>query len=175
MRYGTVSTCRTSCNATDTFAESAPRTTSFSVFSTAASHPIVQHEWGKTLWVTCGRRLGKDFLTLLQIGLVRSRVRPVCAARVAAGPNAVRGSGPNPSHAFKDALTLAGSPDPRNDRICITSFALANLVELVRLCCCRRQQFRLGELLATHHHGPSHSRDLVGERDSGDFDRPASH
>jgi len=38
------------------------------------------------------------------IGRVRSRVRPVCAARVAAGPNAVRGLGPNPSHAFKDAL-----------------------------------------------------------------------
>ena len=71
--------------------------------------------------VTCGRRLGKNFLTLLQIGRVRSRVRPVCAARVAAGPNALRGSGPNPSHAFKDALTLAGSPEPRNDRICITS------------------------------------------------------
>jgi hypothetical protein len=40
---------------------------------------------------------------------------------MAAGPNAVRGSGPNPSHAFKDALTQAGSPDPRNDRFCITS------------------------------------------------------
>src|SRR5262249_39439470 len=34
---------------------------------------------------------------------------------------ALRGSGPNPSHAFEDALTLAGSPDPRNDRVCITS------------------------------------------------------
>jgi hypothetical protein len=70
---------------------------------------------------TCGRRLGKNFLTLLQIGRVRSRVRPVCAADVATGPNAVRGSGPNPSHAFKDAFTLAGSPAPRNDRLCITS------------------------------------------------------
>ena len=45
----------------------------------------------------------------------------VDAARVAAGPNALRGSGPNRSHAFEDALTLAGSPDPRNDRVCITS------------------------------------------------------
>jgi predicted PurR-regulated permease PerM len=46
-------------------------------------------------WVTCGRRLGKNFLTFCSIGRVRSRVRPVCAADVAAGPNALRGSGPN--------------------------------------------------------------------------------
>src|SRR5262249_9356688 len=54
-------------------------------------------------------------------GRVRSCVRPVDAARMAAGPNALRGSGPNPKHAFGDALTQAGSPDPRNDRVCITS------------------------------------------------------
>ena len=46
------------------------------------------------LWVTCGRRHGKSFLTLLQhwSGAV------ICAAclcgRVAAGHNALRGSGP---------------------------------------------------------------------------------
>src|SRR5262252_8118062 len=41
---------------------------------------------------------------------------------MAAGPNALRGLGPNPKHAFeRDALTQAGSPDPRNDRVCITS------------------------------------------------------
>src|SRR6516165_1279058 len=40
---------------------------------------------------------------------------------MAAGPNALRGSGPNPTRAFEDALTLAGSPDPRNDHVCITS------------------------------------------------------
>jgi hypothetical protein len=44
---------------------------------------------------------------------VRSCVRPVCAAGLAAGPNALRGSGPT--------LTQTGSPDPRNDRFCITS------------------------------------------------------
>jgi hypothetical protein len=32
---------------------------------------------------------------LCSIGRVRSRVRPVDAARIAAGPNALRGSGPN--------------------------------------------------------------------------------
>ena len=40
---------------------------------------------------------------------------------MAAGPNALRGSGPNRKHAFEDAMTQAGSPDPRNDRVCITS------------------------------------------------------
>src|SRR6516165_7663317 len=49
----------------------------------------------RPLWVTCGRRLGKNFLTFCSIGRVRSRVRPVDAADVAAGPNALRGSGPN--------------------------------------------------------------------------------
>src|SRR5262252_11075333 len=39
-------------------------------------------------------------------------------------PYALRGSGPNPTHAFEDALTLAGSPDPRND--CVRS-GLTNL------------------------------------------------
>src|SRR5262249_24237414 len=47
--------------------------------------------------------------------------RPVRAARMAAGPNALRGSGPNRKQAFEDAMTQAGSPDPRNDRVCITS------------------------------------------------------
>jgi hypothetical protein len=44
-------------------------------------------------WVTCGRRPGKNFLTFCSVGRVRSRVRPVDAAGVAAGPNALRGSG----------------------------------------------------------------------------------
>jgi hypothetical protein len=39
----------------------------------------------------------------------------------AAGHNALRGSGPNRKHAFKDALTHTGSPNPRIDLVCITS------------------------------------------------------
>jgi hypothetical protein len=80
------------------------------------------------LWVTCGRRPGKSYFDVLQIGRVRSRVRPVDAAGLAAGPNALRGSGPNRKHAFEYALTQAGSPDPRNDRICITSSCPRQLV-----------------------------------------------
>jgi hypothetical protein len=44
----------------------------------------------------------------------------------------------------------------------------------LHLCRCR-QQLRLIETLAAHHHGPGHSSDFVGERDSSDFDRSASH
>ena len=47
------------------------------------------------LWVMCGRRPGKNFLTFLQhwSGAV---MRSACLyARVAAGHNAIRGSGPN--------------------------------------------------------------------------------
>lgn len=73
------------------------------------------------LRVTCGRRLGKCFLTLVQHWSVRSRVRPVDAALVTAGPNALRGSGPNRLGAIEVALTQTGSPNPRLDRICITS------------------------------------------------------
>jgi hypothetical protein len=48
--------------------------------------------------------------------VVRSRVRPVDAAQVAAGLNALRGSGPNRKHALKSAMTQTGSPDPRIGR-----------------------------------------------------------
>jgi hypothetical protein len=81
------------------------------------------------LRVTCGRRPGKNFLTFCSIGRVRSRVRPVDAAGVAAGPNALGGSGPKQTHAlWIGALTQAGSPDPRNNRICITSSCPRQLV-----------------------------------------------
>src|SRR5205823_14095440 len=52
----------------------------------------------------------------------------------AAGHNAMRGSGRNRKHAFKDALTHAGSPDPRIDLVCITSSVLANSFKRHRRC-----------------------------------------
>jgi len=48
--------------------------------------------------------LARTFWRFCSIGRVRSRVRPVDAARMAAGPNALRGSGPNPSRAFDNAM-----------------------------------------------------------------------
>src|SRR5262249_48718471 len=98
---------------------------------------------------------------------------------MAAGPNALRGSGPNPKHAFeRDALTQAGSPDPRNDRVCITSLCprqlamtLCLFVDTLRC----RQQPRLLEPLASHHHGPGHACDLVSKCNCSDLDRPTLH
>jgi len=58
---------------------------------------VLQHWSGA---VTCGRRPGKNFLTFCSIGRVRSRVRPVSAAGMAAGPNALRGSGPKQNRAL---------------------------------------------------------------------------
>jgi hypothetical protein len=52
---------------------------------------------------------------------VQPCVRPLSAVHMTAGHNALRGSGPNQKHAFKDALTQTGSPDPRIDLVCITS------------------------------------------------------
>src|SRR5262245_17697283 len=95
---------------------------------------------------------------------------------MAAGPNALRGSGPNPSHAFEDAMTQAGSPDPRNDRVCITSlcprqFLVTSAFRQLR----RRQQLRLLESLAAHHHGPRHACDFVSKCNGSDLDRPTPH
>src|SRR5215471_20093213 len=95
---------------------------------------------------------------------------------MAAGPNALRGSGPNPNLAFEDALTLAGSPHPGNDRVCITSlcphqFLVTSACRQLRC----RQQLRLLESLAAHHHGPRHACDFVSKCNGSDLDRPTLH
>src|SRR5262245_10528620 len=93
---------------------------------------------------------------------------------MAAGPNALRGSGPNRKHAFKDATTQTGSPDPRNDRICITSSCPRQLMlPNDRRLSCRHQQLRLRIAFATHHDGPGHPCDLVGKRNCGHLGWPA--
>src|SRR5262245_18065416 len=95
---------------------------------------------------------------------------------MAAGPNALRGSGPNPSHAFEDAMTQAGSPDPRNDRVCITSSCPR---QFLVTSACRQlhgwQQPRLLESLAAHHHGPRHACDFVSKCNGSDLDRSTPH
>src|SRR5262249_19556012 len=83
------------------------------------------------LWVMCGRRrLGKNFLSCCSIGRVRSCVRPVLCGGEAAGHNALRGSGPNQKHAFKDALTQTGSPDPGSTLSALRRHVLANSFKL---------------------------------------------
>ena len=76
-----------------------------------------------------GRRPGKDFLTFLQHWSGAVTCPAVDAAGVAAGPNALRGSGPNHFHALEGAMTQAGSPDPWNDHVCITSSCPRQFVE----------------------------------------------
>jgi hypothetical protein len=95
------------------------------------------------LWVTCGRRLGKNFLTACSIGRVRSRVRPVDAAGMAAGPNALRGTDPKQKGALGSAMTQTGFPVPRNDRICITSSCPRQLVVPPARCLCGQQAMHL--------------------------------
>src|SRR6516165_4385510 len=75
--------------------------------------PALDHVWTAPPW--------QELSDLLQhwSGAVMC---PAClCGREAAGHNALRGSGPNRKHAFKDALTHAGCPDPRIDLVCITS------------------------------------------------------
>ena len=84
-----------------------------------------------SVWVMCGRRrLGKNFLSCCSIGRVRSCVRPVLCGGEAAGHNALRGSGPNQKHAFKDALTQTGSPDPGSTLSALRRHVLANSFKL---------------------------------------------
>src|SRR5262249_51168800 len=76
------------------------------------------------------RRLRKNFLSCCSIGRVRSCVRPVLCGGEAAGHNALRGSGPNQKHAFKDALTQTGSPDPGSTLSALRRHVLANSFKL---------------------------------------------
>src|SRR5262249_2103363 len=82
--------------------------------------------------VMCGRRrLGKNFLSCCSIGRVRSCVRPVLCGGEAAGHNALRGSGPNQKHAFKDALTQTRVlPIPGSTLSALRRHVLANSFKL---------------------------------------------
>src|SRR4051812_41722693 len=74
--------------------------------------------------VMCGRLgVGKDFLHVLQHWSVQPCVRPFNAVHMTAGHNALRGSGPDQTDAFDNALAQVGCPDRRIDRLCITCFS----------------------------------------------------
>jgi hypothetical protein len=66
-----------------------------------------------------GSGLARRIFTL-QRWSVQPCVRPVRAALMTAGHNALRGSGPGQKHAFDNALAQVGCPDRRIDRHCIT-------------------------------------------------------
>ena len=105
---------------------------------------------------------------------VQPCVRPLDAVHMPAGHNALRGSGPGQKLAFDDALAQVGCPDRRIDRLCITCCSPsqpshhAGCPTRSRLC---RKRDRFLVALASGHHGPSHPRDLVGQRDGGDLNR----
>ena len=124
----------------------------------------------------CGRlRVGKSFFHILQHWSVQPCVRPFNAVHMTAGHNALRGSGPDQQLAFKNAMAHVGCPDHRIDRLCITCCSPS---QPSRRASCparfRSSRKREGFLvsLAPCHHGPDHSGDLVGERDSRNLGRP---
>ena len=97
------------------------------------------------------------------------------AVQMTAGHNALRGSGPDQKLAFKNAMAQVGCPDRRIDRLCITCCSPSQPSHHAG--CPARSRLprkRDGFLvsLAPSHHGPDHSGDLVGERDSRNLGRP---
>ena len=124
----------------------------------------------------CGRlRVGKSFLHVLQQWSVQPCVRPFNAVHMTAGHNALRGTGPDQNLAFDNAMARVGCPDRRIDRLCITCCSPSQPSHHAG-CPARSQLSRKRDRflvsLAPGHHGPDHSRDFVGERDSRNLGRP---
>src|SRR5580700_2482586 len=87
-------------------------------FAPASDRLLRCHEMSQ--WAMCGRlRVGKENLTS-QARSVQPCVRPLSAAHITAGHNALRRSGPGQKLAFENALARVGCPDRRIDRLCIT-------------------------------------------------------
>src|ERR1019366_8111071 len=122
------------------------------------------HVWTAPSWQGLSSRL--------QHWSVQPCVRPVSAAHVAAGHNALRGSGPGHKHAFDNALAQVGCPDRRIDRLCITC-CLPSQPSHHAGCPARSRLRRECDgflvALAPGHHGPGHPRKLVGKRDGSDL------
>src|SRR5664279_2750003 len=129
--------------------------------------PLFTHVWTAPSWQVLSSRL--------QDWSVRPCVRPVSAVHMTAGHNALRGSGPDQQPAFDNAWVHLGCPDRRIDRLCITCCSPsqpshhAGCPARSRL---RRKRGGFLVSLAFGHHGPDHSRNLVGERDSSNLGRP---
>jgi hypothetical protein len=125
----------------------------------------------------CGRlRFGKSFLHGFAALVVAAMVRPFDAVHLTAGHNALRGSSPYQQLAFKNALAHVGCPDRRIDRItcCSPSQPSHHASYPARSRLSRKRDGFLVSL-ARGHHGPDHSRNLVGERDSCNLSRPPGH
>ena len=109
---------------------------------------------------------------------VQPCVRPVPAVHMTAGHNALRRSGPGQKPAFDNALAHVGCPDRRIDRLCITRCSPSQPSHHAGCPArspSRRERDGFLVALTLGHHGPSHSCDLIGERDRGNLRRPARH
>jgi hypothetical protein len=125
----------------------------------------------------CGRlRVSKSFFHVLQHWSVQPCVRPFNAVHMTAGHNALRGSGPDQTLAFDNAMARVGCPDRRIDRLCITCCSPSQPSHHAggparsRL---RRKRDGFLVALAPGHQHPHHPRNLVGERDGGNLARPS--
>ena len=96
----------------------------------------------------------------------------LCDTRIA-GPNAIRGSGPNYFHELRGSLAKTGCPEPR----CSTGLALPHIhpAKLVVSCASGAAHRRPTIGLAANQHGPSGSRILVGQGDGGHLGGFALH
>src|SRR3984957_8865693 len=92
-----------------------------------------------------------------------------------AGHNALRRSGPDQQLPFDNAMARVGCPDRQIDRLCITCCSPSQPSHHAG-CPARsrlpRKRDRFLVSLTPGHHGPDHSRDLVGERDGRNLGRP---
>src|SRR6266404_6049566 len=108
---------------------------------------------------------------------VRPCVRPVYAARTAAGHDALREAGPDQKHAFQDALAQMGCPVSRlstglmHHRL-VAPPNLWNTVTAGTVSSCRNKD-RFAISFALGHDRPGHPRHLVGKCHGGKLGRPA--
>ena len=116
------------------------------------------HVWTAPSW--------QELFSRLQPWSVQPCVRPLSAVHMTAGHNALRRSGPYHKRALNNAVAQVGCPDRRIDRLCITCCSPFPTFTSRRVC----DGFLVS--LAPGHHGPGHSRDLVGKRDGRDLCRP---
>jgi hypothetical protein len=116
------------------------------------------HVWTAPSW--------QELFSRLQPWSVQPCVRPLSAVHMTAGHNALRRSGPYHKRAFNNAVAQVGCPDRRTDRLCITCCSPFPTFTSRRMC----DGFLVS--LAPGHHGPGHSRDLIGKRDGRDLCRP---
>jgi hypothetical protein len=101
-------------------------------------------------------------------------VRPLSAAHLAAGHNALRGSGPSQYLAFEDAVAHMGCPDRQIDRLCITCclpFPTVTSRRIPDAISSHPKRRGLPVTASLRHQGPRDPSELVGECDSRNLRR----